>query len=248
MRLLPVKVCSIEFWHRPFLYRSSEILLFLFLAWSNILFAQVDTTGLVRYTPEFRFTDGFYINFSQVRTNHPVLKSRILTTVDYNDESFFKQILDEKKISFYDESGAKQEFQTSKIWGFAKNGNLYIRVGNEFNRIIVVGSICHFIADVSTYNPSYYNPYIYDYYSYPYSYPYYNSSAYETKEMKQFLLDFNTGKIYDYEVKSVEILLMKDTSLYEEYMNLSNKKKKQLKFMYVRRFNERNPLYLPPSR
>jgi hypothetical protein len=215
---------------------------------SNSSYCQNDTIGKMRYSPEFRFADGIYLDFSEVKGNAPIPKSRILTTLDFNDEEFFNRLLEEKKIYFFDNLGAKREVETKKLWGFSRNGNLYIRVGNEFDRIIIVGSICHFAANISTYNQRYYDPYIYDRYYSPYN-SYNNPSAnYETKEMRQFLLDFSTGNIMDYEVKSVEVLIMQDPELHDEYMGLSNKKKKQLKFMYVRKFNERNPLYLPISK
>jgi hypothetical protein len=38
---------------------------------------------------------------------------------------------------------------------------------------------------------------------------------------------------------------MKDPSVYDEYVQLSGKKKKELMFVYIRKFNEKNPLYLP---
>ncbi|NLI24568.1 MAG: hypothetical protein GX419_07690 [Bacteroidales bacterium] len=228
---------------------SSVCCLFFFLLAQGDLSAQTDTTGLVRYTPEYRFTDGIFIDFMQVRNNRPIAKSRILTTVDYNDPSFFNQILKQNKISYYDEMGVKREIAADKIWGFARNGSLYYRIGQNFNRIMIVGSICHFIGTVTTYNPRYYSPYIYDYYSYPYSpysygYPY---SSMETQEAKQFILDFETGQVYEFTVSNVEALLIRDPQLYEEFMALSSRKKKQLRFMYVRRFNERNPLYLPAN-
>ena len=47
----------------------------------------------------------------------------------------------------------------------------------------------------------------------------------------------------EYDVASVEVLLMKDPELHDEYVTLRNRKKKQLKFLYIRKFNERNPLY-----
>jgi len=61
--------------------------------------------------------------------------------------------------------------------------------------------------------------------------------------MKQFILDFDTGKVMDYNVQSLEIALMRDPELYDEYIVLSSRKKKQLKFLYIRKFNERNPVY-----
>jgi hypothetical protein len=64
-------------------------------------------------------------------------------------------------------------------------------------------------------------------------------------ELKQYLIDFETGKIVEFDMQNTELLLMKDTQLYEEYVQLPRKKKKDLMFVYIRKFNERNPLYLP---
>ena len=69
--------------------------------------------------------------------------------------------------------------------------------------------------------------------------------SYKNSETRQYLMDFDTGKLYDYDTSSVEILLMKDPELHDEYMGLTNRKKKQLKFFYIRKFNERNPLFIP---
>ena len=63
--------------------------------------------------------------------------------------------------------------------------------------------------------------------------------------MKQYLIDFENGKILEYDVNNAEMLLMKDGELYEEYMRLPRKKRKELIFVYIRKFNEKNPLYLP---
>ena len=62
--------------------------------------------------------------------------------------------------------------------------------------------------------------------------------------MRQYLLDFDTGEVMDYEKDNLEILLMKDPELHDEYSQLGRKKQKQLKFLYIRKFNERNPLYI----
>jgi len=64
-------------------------------------------------------------------------------------------------------------------------------------------------------------------------------------ELKQYLIDFESGKILEYDIDNAELLLMKDSELYEEYMQLSHKKKKELMFVYIRKYNEKNPLYIP---
>jgi hypothetical protein len=222
---------------------------------------------MVQFTPDFRFTDGIYLDFEQVKSNNPIPKAKLLTSTDYNDREFFKKLLEAGKIYFYDGMGIRQEVVTGNIWGYARNGILYIQVQENFNRITFVGSICHFVADITTYDPRYYSspygyydpyyssyyspysvysPYGYGNYSYPGSYysPYRQSNM-ARNELKQYLIDFETGKIVEFDMQNTELLLMKDTQLYEEYVQLPRKKKKDLMFVYIRKFNERNPLYLP---
>ena len=217
-------------------------------------------TEMVKYSPDFRFKDGIYLNFEQVKNNSPIPKAKLLTSVDYNDRDFFKRLLEMDKIYFYDDMGVRQEITKSNIWGYARNGVIYVQVQENFNRITFIGNICHFVADITTYDNRYYNsPYGYydpyyspysgygnyysPYYS-PYSYPYGQSSMPRT-EVKQYLIDFESGKVLEFDVDNTELLLMKDSQLYEEYVQLSGKKKKELMFVYIRKFNEKNPLFLP---
>lgn len=226
------------------------------------LFGQ-DQENMVKFTPDFRFTDGIYLNFDQVKSNNPIPKAKLLTSTDYNDREFFKKLLEAGKIYFYDGMGIRQEVLTNGIWGYARNGILYIQVQENFNRITFVGSICHFVADITTYDPryysspysyydpyysSYYSPYGYGNYSYPGSYysPYRQSNM-ARNEIKQYLIDFETGKIVEFDMQNTELLFMKDTQLYEEFVQLPRKKKKDLMFVYIRKYNERNPLYLPEN-
>ena len=220
------------------------------------LFGQ-EKEGMIKYTPDFRFTDGIYVNFDQVKLNSPIPKAKLLTSIDYNDREFFKKILEGDKIFFYDNMGIRQEIPKSSLWGYSRNGVLYVQVQDNFNRITFVGSICHFVADVTTIDSrSYSSPYgYYDPYYSPYGYSnYYNpydpyNSSYRSNmtrnELKQYLIDFESGKVLEFDVENTELLLMKDNQLYEEYVQLSRKKKKDLMFVYVRKFNEKNPLYIP---
>ncbi len=208
-------------------------------------YGQVDT---VKYNPEFEFNDGFFFNFSQVKNNDPVPGARLITDYDYSDVNFYDKILEQKRIAFFDKNGVRQEIPVSKLWGFSRNGVLYIKLGDSFHRITIVGQICHFVATVTTYDDRYYDPYYGGRYSRnPYYDPYYpyNRRSSRNSEMKQYVLDFDTGKVMEYDFRSIEILLMKDPELYDEFVALRKRKKKQLKFYYLRKFNERNPLYIP---
>ncbi len=222
------------------------------------LTAQTDSTkNMIKYTPEFKFREGFYLNFDQVKSNKPIPKSRLLTSIDPKSPTFFDQITEAKTLTYFDDLGNSREVETNSIWGYCTNGILYIGIGGSFNRITIMGNICHFVANVTTYSNRYNSPYGYSPYGYypygygysPYGYGYspygYGSPSYRTTELKQLLLDFNTGKVMEYEPKSVEMLLMTDPELHDEYSNLRSKKQQQLKFMYIRKYNEKHPLYIP---
>jgi hypothetical protein len=221
-------------------------LLFFFLF--NILFynglAQDDSVRLIKYTPEYIFKDGIYLSFDQLKNNSPILKSRIISSLDPDSEDFFEKLLSKDNIYIYDKYGVKKEVPVKNIWGYCNNGMVYINLSENFHRINIIGTLCHFIADVTVYSNTYYDPYYYYYSNNPY---YYNMRPVATKssEIRQFIFNFNDGKVYDYSVEGLEIVLMKDPELYDEYVSLKSKKKKELKFYYIRKFNERNPLYLP---
>jgi hypothetical protein len=241
-----------------------NLLALLFLA------AAINTSGQeapekVKYTPDFKFRDGIYLDFEQVKENNPIPKAKLLTSADYNARDFFNKVLSAEKIYFYDEMGVRQEVDKNNIWGFSRNGVIYVMVQGNYNRITFVGNICHFVADVTTYdnyNYNYYSPYGYydPYYYSPYSYyggyypygsyysPYGSPRSTARNEIKQYIIDFESGKIMEFTVDNVELLLMKDPALYDEYIQLPKAKKKEMMFVYVRKFNEKNPLYLPASK
>lgn len=236
------------------MYRKISAILIV-LIHTVALFGQVDTTSMIKYSPDFIFNEGIFLNFNQVRTNNPIPKTRILSKDNIDDFDFFTNLIEEEMIYYYDNVGLRKEVRTDNIWGFSRNGALFINYNGTLNRIPVVGSICHFVSNVTVvterYDP-YYDPFYYDRYSYGNYYNPYNYRSYPSRtsknEMRQYLLDFSTGEIIAYDRKSVEILLMKDSEIYDEYQALKRKKKKQLKFYYLRKYNEKHPLYFPPGK
>jgi hypothetical protein len=222
---------------------SRIVVLSVLLAVTLEVVAQTDSAKKVPYSPDFRFKEGIYLNFNQVKSNNPLPKSRIVTNVDMDDNQFFEMVLEGKTFAYYDDLGMKRDVQVKSIWGFSRNGKLYLRMNDTYNPISYIGSICHFTANITVYQPSYYDPYYYNPYYY---YRNWNSPTQSAStELKQFILDFETGRILDYNEESMELLLMRDPVLHDEYAGLSKKKKDQMKFFYIRKFNERNPLMIP---
>lgn len=214
-------------------------LLLYVLLFIGAAFGQQDTIKLKKYSPGFRFEEGVYLSHQQLLKNSPIPKQRIITKYNRNDFDFFNKLLMEEKIFYYDKFGLRKEVKTEDLWGFCQRGSIYINWGDDFSRIPVVGSLCHFVASVTTYEDRYYNP--------MYGYNYYNTTPSTTTktEIYQFVMDFKTGQVMEYSVENVLVLLMEDPELYDEFNSLSKRKKKQMKFLYIRKFNEKNPLYVP---
>lgn len=215
------------------------------------LIGQTDSVKMVRYTPEFRFSDGIFLNFNMVKNNKAIPASRIQSNNDPFDMNFFKLLVEGKSIIYFDEFGSQKEVKTENIWGFAQDGKLYINYNGEFNRIPIVGRIGHFIADITVYetyrdpyySDSYYNNYYNNYYNSYYGRPYNRTSR--SKEMRQYLVNFETGEVMDYGRSEVKLILMEDPDLYNEFVSLRKRKQQDLMFFFIRRFNEKFPLLLP---
>ena len=91
-------------------------------------------------------------------------------------------------------------------------------------------------AGKTVYNPAY-SPY-WDYYNRPFT-------QVSTVEPQQYFLVFETGQILEYTPQNLEMILMKDPALHDEYAELSRRKKNSKLFYYMRLYNEKHPLYVP---
>ena len=207
-----------------------------FLFFINLSFAQkgIDST---LYTVDFRFNDGLFLNFEQVKANNAVPLKNIISNEDYLTNNFISKILLSKEINFY-YKGEKRTVTSSKIWGYAQNGVLYINTHNNFYRIPSIGPISFFVASVTVEYQSPIDPWSNSYYGI-------QNQSYTTSEIQRFLLDFNDGSLYNYSIKNIEKLISTDDVLYKDFMSLKKRIRKQKSFIYIRRFNENKPLYFP---
>jgi hypothetical protein len=196
-----------------------------------------DSIDKVKYSPDFRFKDGFYISFEQVKLNKPIPLARIISEDSQDDINYYSNLTEKQEIAFADDFGVIQTIATSTIWGYSRNGFLYINYESAFYRIPVVGAISHFVAEQTVYHERSVDPY----------YNSYNpiNTTYKTKEIKQFILDFETGQIFSFNRNNFEIILVRDNELYTEYMEMKKSQRKKRYFLYLRRYNDRNSLYFP---
>ena len=194
------------------------------------MFSQTDS---VQYSRDYEFREGIYLTVEQFKADAPVTKQFIVTSIPKGELDFFYQLTEQKKITYTDKEGKEQTVQTSAIWGYCQNRSVYINMNNEFNKLNVIGAICHFTASVRT-TVGYRDPM-------SYSYGINNT----VDEIRQFVLDTKTNKVYDFDVRNMEMLLKSDPGLYNQFIMLKKRNKANSIFVYLRKYNEKHPLYFP---
>jgi hypothetical protein len=215
-------------------------ILLIWLSFAGCCIYAQDTTKVV-YNYNYRFNDGIYLSFEQFKSNMPVSPEAI--EFENNEGKYsdvFEFIDNSKTIKYYNEYGIITEIEKNQIWGYCKNGKPHIFWGNDFRIIPFIGSICHFIANITVYYDSNQSMF-YD----PYSRYSAAPDHYYTTEVVQMMINMNNGDIISFDEINVGLLLQADSILSEEFNALGKRKKRQMLFYYIRKFNENNPLYLP---
>ena len=206
-----------------------KIIFILLFSTSIYGFSQPDS---VAYSRDFEFREGIYLTEAQFKSNTPIPQSAIVSPIPKSELNFLTQVLENKKITFKDDKGNVQEIATANIWGYCRNRSIYLNFNQAFNRLNVIGNLCHFTSEVvvlSTYqNPMYYN----------------HGMSNSYNELRQFILSTDANVVKEFNVSSMEEVLKNDKQLYDEFMKLKRKDKANSIFIYLRKYNERHPLYI----
>ena len=156
----------------------------------------------------FRFNEGRFLNFDQVKENYPIPTNNIIAQGDKTTLNFWKSLFSNDVIEYIDTNGQRQFVYSDDVFGFSYKGRLYIHYKNAFAQIPVLGAIFHFTVAYNVEDP---------YYFYNSFDPYYiddNSSSHI--EVSQFIIDYQTGQIYEYNIKTIDQIFARDKNLYEK--------------------------------
>ncbi len=187
----------------------------------------------VAYSRDYDFKEGLYLTLEQFKNNRPILKESVVSVIPKTQIDFLTQVLEQKIIIYKDSVGLEQKIQTSTLWGYSQNRTIYINFNNEFNRVNVIGTLSLFSAIVVQVPMR--NEPLGDMYAIEPSFT----------ELHQFVFDTQNNKIYDFSSKNMELLLKIDEDLYAQFMKLKKRAKADSVFIYLRKYNEKHPLYLP---
>ena len=122
-------------------------------------FAQSDS---IKYTKDFVFKDGIYVTIDDLKKNNPNLIPENFTKynpeTEYLDKNFFENTgyfeTGRRKIFYPDSAGNVQEQTIDSLFGYAKDGRLFIIKHNDIGigfrvlRTLQFGTIC-FCFEVS---------------------------------------------------------------------------------------------------
>jgi len=221
------------------------IFIALFIQFTTLICAQ---THAVVYSRDYDFKEGVYITASQFENNNPIPKLAIVSNVAQNRVDFIGEVMKQKDLIYIDSMGKEQRIAIDNIWGYSQNKIIYIYSNKKFVRMNTIGTLCQYTGSVTTtisnpypMYPGFGNPM---YMGYPGAYPGYGgTSSYE--ELRQFVFNTKTNQVVEFTPQAMEQLLMDDDELYKEFTQLKRRKKSEMLFVYLRKYNEKHPLLLP---
>jgi len=225
------------------------LVLFIYLPLQILTAQETEEIPMIKYSPGYVFMDGLYLSVDDLRANDPIPLARIVSDRYVYDKDFFDELIIRKQIILYDDAGVRASIKTKDVWGYALHGRLHIMVGGRFQRIILQGSISHFIASATTIEKKYFadedtsSRYTttQDLYRNFYRERYYYQNL--TSEGEICLYDFESNTLAQYDPAALGKLLERDSLLYSEYKALKRREKKNRMGEFIRRYNQSHPLY-----
>lgn len=183
----------------------------------------------VRYSGSYVFRDGIYLDFAAFRHNAPSIPMAALSNAQGRPVGDLRSA--GGKLFYPDSSGQRVRLDMDRIWGFCEKGVVLVRAGNDFSRIGLMGALAHLVFDATYRN---FDPYAMG-----------GSTTYTVEEQR--FLDMATGAFLPVTPEGIYPAIARDTLLREEFDALPRKerRKPQTLFLFMRRYNDRHPLYFP---
>lgn len=187
-------------------------------------FSQIDTISKTKYSSDYVFEEGIYLNLEQFKTDSPAIREfTVKKPTPYSDPNY--TILE---YVCHDSVKTKESCLVKDCWGYSYRGEIYVAHSYYayYFKLMVIGSVCHFVGlsgigetanDIMT-------------------------GFGGDSDYKQFYLDLETGEVDLFTYKNFSSFLKShDDELYQEL--IKQKKKKKLIFKYLLKYNEKHPAY-----
>ena len=207
------------------------LILLALLLCGKISLAQNDSVPVTELNT---FKEGLYITHEDFRKNNSIPKENIVTKIDKEQIDFYYKVTLTEKIDYLI-AGNTYTVESKKVWGFVQNKTLFLNYNGAFFRVPVFGAICYFAGIVEV--TGYYNG-IYD--------PMFGSGmgrAVKTKELNEFMISYYNGKVVNFDVDYLDLLLRGDEDIYKQFKSISRRKRSREATRFIRMYNEKHPVY-----
>lgn len=88
--------------------------------------------------------DGLYLSFDDFRYNNPIPPIYLINSLDIRDPGYLDSVVDLPEIKYYDHLEEERTVKPEALWGYCRGGKPYINQDDQWARITVIGSLCHF--------------------------------------------------------------------------------------------------------
>ncbi len=238
---------------------------------SLILFLVFNLLGAVVYSQNesgekvHQFAEGVYLSFQDFKHGNPVPLTHIFSDFDIRDKDYLDRVLAADSLIYYDNLFEERAVSTLNIWGYRKAGKVYIGFNTVDSPsrwddrgwfpILNLGAYSYFTAMriVSRFIPPTPGAVMQSRGTILDDGAMYQDDGryYDENVPVQMLLDFSngeliqlaTGDLTSVNPNLVSQLITSDKELLGEYKELSRRDQKQSAMFYIRKFNERHPVY-----
>jgi len=207
--------------------RQFFLLLFIFFGFTVL--AQKQKYTFVHF--EDLFKEGIYITFNDFVHQHQVSKEQIIALEDPNDPQYLLKVLSYERFSYFDSLGNKLIMESPDIWGLVRRNSLYIFDDYMLAKVHFNGRWGYFTTYELMPQP--------EMGVMPGSYYAVQVPVTAGKKTVTKIIDLKTGDIQEFTRKNLKKVLAADSLILNDYNSLRRRKQKQLKYLYLRKINDR---------
>lgn len=189
--------------------------------------------------------DGLYLSFDDFRFNRPIPPVYLINDLDIRDPNYLDSVVDLPEIKYYDAFEEERNMDPESLWGYCRGGKPFVNKDDQWARITIVGSLCHFttwVEKVEFQRPDVYGG------GYQNVYPYssgFHPVEIRTTELVENIIDLQTGSHDRFTIESLKNSLIRDDALYKEFDSLKKREQKDLLFRYLILFNKKHQYQFP---
>lgn len=206
-----------------------RILIFLFAGSLGTVSSQENSYNFVHF--QELFEDGIYLSFDDFKAQRPIPKHAIVAVEDKNDPRFLLKVLSYERFSFFDSTGNRHTLRSEDIWGIVRRNSLYVFHEYTLAKVHFNGRWGYFTTYKISPQPGMGIM--------PGSHLAVQVPLTAGKRTQTMIIDLGTGEIYPFKRKPFLNILSADSLLKNEYQSLRRRKQKQLKYLYLRKLNDK---------